>query len=90
MRLGYLVLAHNGCTCEVVEKIPEGTVVNLGDKTWTYRYAHHHQPEPIGHGRYVGTRRGGVIGVYDLDDLNQVNSMVRDAVDSQKDWSDAD
>ena len=82
MRLAYLVFAQNSAYCNVLESPPPGVTVDLNNGTWrceTYSKI----DRPIGVKRYVG-HRAGIIGVYDLDNLDQVNSMVRDAVEVQR------
>ena len=91
MKLGYLVFTlPNNHSCEVVLEPPEGVTVNLEKNTWRYAHAVHKQDEPIGHGCYLGHRRNGLVGVYDLDNLKHLSSMVRDAVDAHTDHSNAD
>jgi hypothetical protein len=86
----YLVFAANGRCVEVVSRKPKGVKINRARKTWTYEHAHHRQPEPIGQGCYLGHRRGGVIGVYDRDNLRHISSMANDAIKSQRDESEVD
>ncbi len=91
MRLGYLIISPNGCSCNVLTEAPEGVTVDLEGGKWRYEYAHHKQDELIGHGCYFDrTWSGMLIGVYDLDNTKQINSMVRDAVEAHNDRSDAD
>jgi hypothetical protein len=77
MRLAYLVFAGNPCYCNVVEEAPKGVTVDVQNMTWRYEYAEFEQEELIGHNRYLGKSRGGVIGVYDLDSVVDIVSMVK-------------
>ena len=91
MRLVCLIFADNTAYCKVVEKIPNDVTIDLEKKRWRYTHAHLKQDELIGHSCYISRRfSGNVIGVYDIDDIEQVNVMVRAAVESQRDYSDAD
>lgn len=85
MRLVYLVFASNGRSCEVLDEAPEGSTVDLATKRWRYKDSRHGQGqwEPIGRESYLGNGNSHLIGVYDLDDPRQVNSMVHSAIDSQ-------
>ena len=91
MKLVYLVFADNTAYCRVVEQTPKGVTIDLEKKTWEYALAEICPHMPIGRARYLPRwSRHGVIGVYDLDDCVQVNTMVHDAIESQRDYRDAD
>ncbi len=90
MKLAYLVFAGNTAYCTVTEMTPKGVTVDLEKMTWQYDHAHLHQPVQIGRSRYLGCSPHGTIGVYDLDNFAHVDRMVHDAIESQRDYSNAD
>ncbi|MCR4333907.1 MAG: hypothetical protein NUV60_02770 [Patescibacteria group bacterium] len=87
VRIVYLVFASNSAYVQVVRRKPKGVKIDVAKKKWTYEHAHHRQSEPIGNGCFLGDRRMGVIGVYDLDKLEHADSMVHDALESQRNRS---
>ena len=89
MRIGYLVFASNTAYTKVVDEAPEGVKVDLVEGTWLWNSKYKEPLRKIGEKRYLGEGKSGIIGVYDLDDIKQVNSMVHDAVESQRDYSKA-
>ena len=90
MRLVYLALADNTAYCKVVEEAPKGVTVNLEQGTWEYAHEEFRRARRIGEHRYLGRFRHGVIGVYDLDNMSHVSAMVHAAIESQRDYHDAD
>lgn len=90
MRLGYLMFADNSAYCSVVENTPNGITTDLEKKTWQYKLPGFQTTKSIGSSRYLGEWRGGVIGVYDLDDIKHVNSMIHAAIEAQRNGGDAD
>lgn len=90
MKLVYLIFADNTAYCRVAEEAPKGVTVDLKAGTWEYAHEEFRRPRRIGESRYLGRFRRGVIGVYDLDNMTHVSAMVHAAVESQRDYSNAD
>ena len=92
MRLVYLQFSPNPMCVQVVDKAPEGVTVDLKKKTWDFSGSSmtDRGPKKIGNGRNILESRHGVIGVYDTDKITHLGSMVYDAVESQRDRSNAD
>ena len=88
MRLAYLVFASNECYCRVVETPPPSVTVDTEKLTWRCENWSK-RDRPIGESRYID-RKGGIIGVYDTDDIKQVDSMVHAAVAAQTSDGDYD
>lgn len=94
MRIVCLVFAPNSAYVNVVERPPEGVEVFPDKGIW--KWSGMYPPDgtrttlKIGESRYVRNCRIGIIGVYDVDNLKHVDRMVHDAVESQRDYSDAD
>lgn len=82
MRLAYLVFASNECYCRVVDTPPPSVTVDTEKKTWRCK-VWSNSDRPIGQSRYTRRDKGGIIGVYDLDDIKQVDSMVSAAIEAQ-------
>ncbi|MDB5244823.1 MAG: hypothetical protein JWN18_693 [Parcubacteria group bacterium] len=85
MRIAYLVFCSNSCYNEVLTEAPKDVSIDSEKGEWTYARDRQFTPCKIGQGRHIqyGSKYG-IIGVYDLDDLEQVNTMVRNAVESQR------
>lgn len=92
MKLVYLIFASNNAYVSVVKKAPEGVVVDFATKTWKSPLIGGGQSKRIGQHRYVESNcgRSGIIGVYDLDIIEQVSSMVGDALETIRGHSSAD
>ena len=94
MKLGYLVFTSpNPHSCEVLLEAPKGVTVDLEKRIWQYAHAiYPQQEEEIGQSRYIGWGKqpGAPIGVFDLDDFEHLNNMVRAAVEAHADHSNAD
>ena len=94
MRLVCLIFAPNSAYVKVVERPPKGVEVSPDKGTWKWSGVYPHDGTrttfKIGEGRYVRNPRSGIIGVYDVDNLKHLDSMVHDAVESQRDYSNAD
>ena len=90
MRIVFLVFAPNTAYVSVVKRVPKGVKVSPDKKTWTWQSPFSEPPRRIGESRYIGDNRYGIIGVYDLDEHRQIDMMVHDAVESQRDHSHED
>lgn len=87
-----LQYASNNCYVDVkdfMQMSKEGSLkgscmsVDLKKGTWSYR---EYRDKKIGEGRtcFTHVHRSGVIGVYDRTNTTHLNSMVHDAVESQR------
>ncbi|GEM_PF-2588934 len=81
MKIVFLQYASNVCYVQVVAEAPQGVAVDVGNQTWTVDWPQK-RTYKIGQSHYCGDTRGGIIGVYDADDLNQLGSMVRAATEA--------
>ncbi|TSC64222.1 MAG: hypothetical protein G01um101491_337 [Parcubacteria group bacterium Gr01-1014_91] len=94
MRIVCLVFATNSAYVNVVEVPPKGVEVFPDKGIWKWPGVY--PPDgtrttlKIGESRYARNSRSGIIGVYDVDNLKHLDSMVHDAVESQRDYSNAD
>ena len=94
MRIVYLIFAPNSAYNQVVDKAPKGVKVDEAKGTWQARDLPYpaNQEYKIGRSRYIerSCLGGVIIGVYDADNLEHLGSMVHAAVESHRDYRDAD
>lgn len=89
MKLAYLMFADNSAYCKVTDISPKTVTVDQEEKTWRCD-VWSPQARPIGSSCYISHSRAGIIGVYDIDNISHVNSMVHAAIEAQRDYRKSD
>ena len=84
MKLVFLIYASNNCYVKVTRKMPKEVIVDFKKRVWRYEKREYSIGNDMRH--CERSARYGVIGVYDINEIAHIDSMVHHAIEATRDY----